>query len=104
MNSTNTAADNSSTLNIMDTGILNFSDALGFDINGLFFTFLIYFLIIVAACLFMCLLSWFLFHTMGKSKNDESLIIKSKKMSDFTIGKKKNSNTQPVLITPPNFA
>lgn len=88
MNYNNSTTTESGTFNVINTGMLNFANAAGFSVNGLFFTFLIYFLLVVAGCLFLCLLTWLIFRTMGHAKNKEDLIIKSKKMSDFTIGKK----------------
>ncbi|CAO3621917.1 unnamed protein product [Mucor hiemalis] len=85
----NSATDTSATssIDISGTGMSDFATATGIDINALFFTAMIFLLLIVGSCLVLCFFVWIFFHLSGLSSNNEQkYIVKSKKMWDFTIG------------------
>ncbi|KAG1053602.1 hypothetical protein G6F43_004332 [Rhizopus delemar] len=73
-------------VNIMGTGMSDFSTAVGMDINGLFFTVLVYFLVIIGACLILCCLTWFMFCITGACSSRKKFTESSLKMWNFTIG------------------
>lgn len=81
------ATTDTSKVNIVGTGMSDFAIATGIDINALFFTMMVYLLLIIASCLILCFLVWAILFIVGKSTNRTSFITKSNKMWDFTLGK-----------------
>lgn len=84
-----TVMDNSATsfIDISGTGMSDFATAIGIDINALFFTMMVFLLLIIGSCLVLCSLVWSIFYLIGTfSNNGQKSIVKSKKMWDFTIG------------------
>ncbi|KAI8890675.1 hypothetical protein K501DRAFT_205888 [Backusella circina FSU 941] len=82
-NITNT---NSTQINVGGTSMGDFALAVGIDINALFFTFMVYMLIIAISCVTFCLIVWSIFYFSEKSADNKSFERRSKKMWDFTIG------------------
>ncbi|KAI9275015.1 hypothetical protein EDC94DRAFT_654432 [Helicostylum pulchrum] len=82
-------------IRVAGTGMADFAIASGIDINVMFFTMMIYLLIIIGSCLILCFLGWIvlLFTTNSSSSSSSSVLndnqdskTKSEKMLDFTIG------------------
>jgi hypothetical protein len=71
---------------VTGTGMLNFATASGIDINALFFTFLVYTLIVIVSCIVLCCVIWAILFTIGTLNNRKKYIIMSKKVWDFFIG------------------
>lgn len=76
-------------IHVAGTGMADFAIASGIDINVMFFTMMIYLLIIIGSCLILCFLGWIVFLLTTSSVLDDSQDSKTKseKMLDFTIGK-----------------
>ncbi|CEG78012.1 hypothetical protein RMATCC62417_12677 [Rhizopus microsporus] len=71
---------------VAGTGMSDFATAVDIDINALFFTVLVYFLIIIASCLVLCSLIWLTFYLIGTFTKHKKFVERSLKMWDFTIG------------------
>lgn len=84
---TSTASHTNATVDITGTGMSEFATATGIDINALFFTMMVYLLLIIGSCLVLCFLTWAVFYLTGKLTSSRQSMIHSKKMWDFTIGK-----------------
>lgn len=73
-------------VDVAGTGMMNFATASGIDINALFFTFLVYTLIIMVSCIALCCITWAVLFIIGALNKRKKYIIMSKKMWDFSIG------------------
>ncbi|CAO3658251.1 unnamed protein product [Rhizopus stolonifer] len=73
-------------VDIQGTGMSDFSTAIGMDINSLFFTVFVYFLIINAVALVLCFFTWIVFYTIGACSSRKVFTDRSLKMWDFTVG------------------
>lgn len=79
---------NSTQVNVEGTAMGDFALAVGVDINALFFTFMVYMLIIAISCVTFCLIVWSIFYFSEISADNKKIGRRSKKMKDFTIGKR----------------
>lgn len=82
-----------SKVNVAGTGMSDFAIATGIDINALFFTLMVYMLLITASCLVLCFLVWAVLFIVGKTTDRISLVKKSNNMWDFTLGKPTKSSS-----------
>ncbi|KAI8061528.1 uncharacterized protein B0P05DRAFT_477612 [Gilbertella persicaria] len=78
-------------INILGTGMLNFAMATGIDINAMFFTFLVYFLLVFTCCAVCCFLTWLVLFAIAKMNEDEAFTAQCKKVWDFSIGKQQET-------------
>ncbi|EPB81406.1 hypothetical protein HMPREF1544_11895 [Mucor circinelloides 1006PhL] len=81
-----TTHDFNSGVDVAGTGMLDFATASGIDINALFFTFLVYTLIIVGSCALLCFITWAVLYMFGRMQKRERFIVMSQKMWDFSVG------------------
>ncbi|GAN03053.1 conserved hypothetical protein [Mucor ambiguus] len=79
-----TAHEINSGVDVSGTGMMDFATASGIDINALFFTFLVYTLIIIASCALLCFITWTVLYIAGKMQKREKLMVMSQKMWDFS--------------------
>ncbi|KAG2232410.1 hypothetical protein BDF21DRAFT_464711 [Thamnidium elegans] len=75
-------------IRVAGTGMSDFSIASGIDINAMFFTMMVYLLIIIGSCLILCFVGWIvlLISTTSVFNDNPDSKTKSKRMLDFTIG------------------
>lgn len=75
-------------VDVAGTGMADFAMATGIDINALFFTLMVYTLLIISCCLVLCFFVWVGLFLIGKLTDRIHLLKKASKMWDFTLGKK----------------
>lgn len=73
-------------VDVIGTGILDFANASGIDINALFFTSLVYSLIILGSCALLCFSTWLILLLLGTFTDRRVYLAKSRKVLDFSIG------------------
>ncbi|KAI8990340.1 hypothetical protein BDB01DRAFT_506598 [Pilobolus umbonatus] len=67
------------------TGMADFSNAIGIDINGLFLNMIVHLAIVLGACLVVCLFVYIFLYLSGRIDRSGSLREKMKRMNDFFI-------------------
>jgi hypothetical protein len=80
------AGDNKKVVDVIGTGMLDFANASGIDMNALFFTFLVYALIILGSCAVLCILTWLVLFLLGTFTDYRKFLAQSRKVWNFSIG------------------
>jgi hypothetical protein len=92
-------SDNKKAVDVIGTGMMDFADASGIDINALFFTYLVYSLIILGSCIILCFLTWLVLFLLGTFTDHRKFLAKSRKVWAFSIGNVYKCPKVSVILT-----